>query len=359
MNEPDINVISPESAEQSLREAIDAPPVEATPVKDKSEPVSQQTATTETKDSPKQTTSDSKTDDTRAASENKEATPVKNEQQKVEKEETGKKKSDYAKDNERREKTWKSINERKVALDADEARIKSYEAKILAKENEIKLAEAQAKNRFTPDQYEKAATDKLSECEQLSKRADALDAEAEKHDEESEYGKAELARNKAKEIRDQVIGEKHSAKQLKLMADNLRNNPDPTIEQLQQKIEQTKKFYLLEAAKLWPDVAKKDSEFQKQMVVHLQAAEKQGIDINKAPALYYHIARLTAAEAAAARVPTLEKELQEKQARIKEFEKMYAPGGGKTAAQSQLQPVEKDFAKMSLPEQEAWLRRNQ
>ena len=346
----DIAEITPEAAEASLREALTSPAPEATKALEQSDTTPQQTAEPVKEGVEKQPES-SPTDTLATAAKKPAEATKKNETQ------TDAKKSDFAKNAERLDKTWKSVNERKVQLDATEAAIKQREAAIAAQEQRVKLAEAKAKNKFTPEQYETAATNKLQSASQVELQAKGLDKQAEELEAAGEYGKAELAKKQAQDLRDQAAGEKYSAKQLKEMAENLRKNPEPTLQQHQVTMEQHKRHYLLEAANVWPDVEKVGSEFQKKMAVHLQAAAQQGLDPNENPIVFYHVARLTAAEAAAARVPVLEKDLGAAQARVKELEKLTAPGGGQPATQTS-QSAPTDFSKMTLEQQEAWLRAN-
>lgn len=279
---------------------------------------------------------ESLTDDTRAAAEQKtaEATENKTETQtEVKTEAKADKKSEFARSGERLDKTWKAVNEAKAAQAATEATLKAREQAIAQREEQVNLQAAKAKQKFTPDQYDTAAANKLASVETLELQARGLDAKSKEHEDAGEYGKSEMAKQQAQDLLEQAAGEKYSAKQLKEMGEQLRKNPEPTLQQHQAKMEQHRRHYLLEAAKVWPDVAKDGSEFQKSMAGHLQAAAQQGLDANENPILFYHVARLTAAETTAARVPKLEKDLGAAQARVKELEKLTAPGGGSGATQ--------------------------
>jgi len=260
-------------------------------------------------------------------------------------------KSKFSNNTERLDKTWKAVNERKVQLDAREQQINQQVAALKLQEQKIQLEAAKAKQKFTPEQYEQAAQNKLNSITSFDLQAKGLDKQAEEFEANGEYGKAELARKQAQDMRDQINGERYSAKQLREMADNLRKNPDPTIAQHKATMEQHKRHYLLEAAKVWPDLAKEGSEFQKQMAGHLQAIAKQGIDPEENPVVFYHVARLTAAEAAAARVPDLVKKLGVAEAKVKELEALVAPGGGQGSVQRQSGKTD-----MSVEEEEAELR---
>ena len=347
-----MEAISPEAAEASLREALTAPAPEVMTATDKSESQSQQTATTDKVEGEKQP--DSLTTDTLATAD-KTKQPEATDKNKTETQPEAKGKSEFAKNAERLDKTWKAVNEQKSKLAEQDAQLKAREQAIAQREQKIQLDAVRAKSKFTPEQYEATATDRLNSAEQLVLQAKGLDKQAEEMEAAGEYGKAELAKQKAQDLREQAAGEKYSAKQLKSMAENLRKNPEPTLQQHQATMEQHKKHYLLEAAKVWPDVAKEGSEFQKQMAAHLQAASQSGLDANENPVLFYHVARLTAAETAAARVPGLEKELGAAKARVKELESLTAPSGGITVAhKSESAPA--DFSKLTLEQQEAQLR---
>ena len=247
----------------------------------------------------------------------------------------GKPKSKFAADKERLDKTWKSVNEQKTQLTAKEQALQQREQLLAQREQKAQVAEARAKNNFTPEQYLQAGQNKLQSAESLAIQADGLDRRAEQLEQAGNYADAAKLQAQAKAIREQSSGERVLAKQMQDMAEHLKKNPDPTIEQHKATLEQHKRHYLLEAAKRWPDVAVANSEFQKTMAAHLQAAAQQGLDPAENPAIFYHVARLTAAESAAARVPDLEKKLGAANARLKELEALTNPGGGQGSAQTQ------------------------
>jgi hypothetical protein len=341
--------ISAEQAEVDLRAAI-SPASESKPVETaKSEPKEQQAAQKEVAEvkQPNETQSG-----TPAAAEKAPVTTDKTETTKPE----AKKQSDFAKNQERLDKTWKSVNERKAQLDTTEATLKQREQALTIKEQKIALEAAKAKSKFTPEQYEAASAAKANSIRQLELQAKGLEAQASEFDDSGLAGKAELARQQAQDIREQAAGEKYSAKQLKEMAENLRKNPDPTLAQHQAQLAQHKQHYLIEAAKKWPDLAKEGSEFQKKMTENLQAAAQQGLIAEENPVMFYHVARLVAAESEAARVPELVQKLGVAEAKVKELEALTAVGGGKTVVQGQPEG-EKSFGQMTVDEQEASLRR--
>jgi hypothetical protein len=293
----------------------------------------------EEKSKPAGKTPDSKSTDTPAGAEPKPPTEpekkIETPPEKPKKDANGNVPSAFSKNAQRLEKNWKAVQERTTQLDASEAQLKQREQTIAQREQKAQLADARAKSKFTPEQYEQAASGKLKSAETLTLQADGLDRRAEQLEADGKYGEAELAKKQAQDLREQAAGVKYTARQMKEMAENLRKNPDPTIEQHKAAMEGQKKYYLVEAAKQWPDLAKDGSEFQKQMAGHLKAAADLGIDPNEFPSIFYHAARLTAAETAAARVPAMDKELGELRAKVKELELLTTPGGGQGSAQRQ------------------------
>lgn len=237
----------------------------------------------------------------------------------------------FAKDQDRREKTWKNINERKTALDRREGELKAREDYLARQEQTFKESQAKASNRYTPEQYEESSKGKVELAQNLELQADGLDKRADQLEEGDKFAEAEQMRAKARELREDAAFHKGAAKRLKEMAQHARENPDPTAEQVRQRNQQAVKDYTMEAAKAWPDMAKEGSPFQRKVVEHLQAARKAGLDVNDHPVLIYHAARLTAAEAAAASVPALTKELGELRAKVKELEAFATPAGGDSA----------------------------
>lgn len=313
------------------------PPVQSEAFVQSENAESQQTATME-KTIGEQQPKSSETD-TPATAENKPAEATEKDQKPEAKPEEKpadtKGKSKFAADKERLDKTWKSVNEQKTQLTAKEQALAAREQQIAQREQKASLAEAKARNKFTPEQYLQAGQNKLQSAESMAIQADGLDRRAEQLEQAGNYTEAAKLQAQAKSIRDQSTAERVLAKQMQDMAEHLKKNPDPTLEQHKATLENHKRHYLLEAAKAWPDVAVANSAFQKRMAEHLQAAAQQGLNPEENPSIFYHVARLTAAEAAAARVPDLEKKLGAATARVKELEALTSPGGGKGSAQTQ------------------------
>jgi uncharacterized protein (DUF3084 family) len=242
--------------------------------------------------------------------------------------------SAYAKSNDRLEKTWKAVNERKAQLDTTESSIKQREEALQRSEQSFNERQAAARAKgASPEQYEQASQQKETNAAGLVEQAEAWDAKAEKLDDDGNFKEAEKARSKAQEMREQAAEEKALGRLYKSNAENIRKNPDQSVQQLQAKREKELQYYTLEAAKKWPDVAKNGSDFQKAMLGHIQAAKQVGIDEVEFPAIRFFAARLTAAETSSANVSELTDKLNKAEARVKDLEKFTSPGGGTTAAQ--------------------------
>lgn len=233
--------------------------------------------------------------------------------------------SAFRKNAERLDKTWKSVNERKTQLD-------TREAELARRESEFQARVAKANTKFTPEQYESAAANKLAAAEQLSIQVGGLNARADKLEEAGDFDGAEKLRKQAKEIESDATAERVLAGRMKMQAKNLRENPDPTAEQLAKQRENALKHYTIEAAKVYPDLTVQGSQFQKDVSAALVEVAKAGLDPQEHPVLVYHAAQMVALRAAASRVPELEKSLASQTARVKELEKLVTPGGGKEAA---------------------------
>lgn len=335
--------ITPEQAEADLRAALAPQAASPAPGQAESAPPAGAAAATEG-----ETPNDS-TADTRAAAETQPPTEPKTETQGQTKPD-GKpdNRTEYAKNQERLDKTWKSVNARKAELEAKEAEIARREQELTAK-----AAKAQA--RYSPEDYEQASVRNQSQAEQLALQAKGLDAQAREFEEDGKYTEAESAKARANDLREQAAYARGVAKQLKEQAEHVRKNPDPTVEQLKAKTQAQLREYTLAAAKEWPDIVKDGSEFQKAVAKNIADARSKGLDENEFPVIRYYSARLAAMESAAARVPGLEKQLGAAAARVKELEALTAPGGGQGSIQNAQLP-ETDFAKLTVEQMEADLR---
>lgn len=238
----------------------------------------------------------------------------------------------FAKDKQRRDDSWKALNTEKDTHKKAVEQFQAERSNFQREQQTFQQKQAKASAKYTPEQYEQTASSKLQVSENLSLQADGLERRSEQLEDAGKLLEAKQAKQQAQEKREEALAEKGLARQLKSLADELRKNPDPTAEQVKQKQQADLKHYTLEAAKKWPDIAKEGSEFQKNVANHLQEAARQGMDPNEHPTLVYHAARLTAAESASARVPSMEKELGELRAKVKELEALTNPGGGTTAA---------------------------
>lgn len=243
----------------------------------------------------------------------------------------GKAKSDFAKSQQRKDDSWRELNAQKDAFKKEQQTLKDARDLFQREQEQFKVERAKQSNKFTPEQYEQAGQQKLGAANTYDNHAEGLEALAEKLEGDGKYPEAEAKKQQARQYRNAAIVERHEAGKMRECAQNMRQNPDPTIQQIQQRNQQSMRDYTLKAAEQWPDVAKEGSEFQKVMAGHLKEAAAQGIGPENFPVIMYHAARLTAAESAAARVPGMERELGTLRAKVKELETKTAPGGGNPA----------------------------
>ena len=270
---------------------------------------------------------DSKADEGTTEPVDKDKTPVKQE------EDQDKNKSAYKKNSERLDKTWKSVNEQKAALAKEKEQIETQKQQIELQRKEIEAQRTKVERKYSPEQYDGAATQKLNNSKQLELHADGLDRRADQAEEKGDYDAAEKLRKESSELRENALTEKGMAKQLALYAKQLRDNPEPSMEQLKAKKADELKHYTIEASKVFPDLMKDGSHFQKRTAEHLNAAAtKYGMDANEYPALMYFAAQMTHLEQQASQVPSMTKELTALRAKVKDYEKLNAPGGGSEAS---------------------------
>jgi hypothetical protein len=209
----------------------------------------------------------------------------------------------------RQAEAWKQINTEKEEVRTLRKQIEAEREAIKAERAAVETEKTKAAQpKYTPEQYETAA---------------------DKWEAEGKLDLAEAARKQAKELRD-----------------NPPKPPVTPVEQQEQFKAQQKEWWG-KAAIDFPDVAKKDSP-EAQALAALVKAEPA---IYNDPKGMYYAARLVCAEVAAARAPSLDKELGIANAKIKDLEKKLAiPGDG---AVSGAPHGEVPFEQKSEAEQEA------
>lgn len=344
--------INPEAAESALREAMTATGTNDSTNTGQPESQTQQAASPAKVEGAKP---DTQQTDTRSEADAKPSeTQETSKQTETQTEEKG---SAYKRSQDRLEKTWKAVNDRKVTLDTQESALKAREAQLAQREQQLTEKAAKADRKFSPEQYEQAAQTKINGLSQLEVQADGLQARAEKLEADGKYGEAERLKEQANALRAQATADKVLAQRMREYAQHLRQNPDPTAAQVQAKQQQALSHWTVEAAKAYPELAVKGSPFQVAVANALQDAAKSGLDVNEHPMLMFHAAKMVALQTAAERVPGLEKESAKLKNRVKELEGLTSPSGGQSAAQATTQP-KSDFANMTLDQQEAWLRKN-
>lgn len=275
--------------------------------------------------------SDSLTTDTPAAADPKTAEPTKTQTTKQ-----PDKSSAFAKDQQRRDTSWKAINAEKAALVEQQNQLKASQEAHQRQVDQHKLQQAKAQSQFTPDQIEARATERGNDAARALEQAEAWQARADKLEGEGKMKDAARAQMQADQLKEQAAESKAMAKALKARADQVRQAPpDKTLEQHKAKLDQQMRGYTLKAVEQWPEFGKNGSEFQKAVAAGLQEARSFGLEVNENPALIHYAARLVAGETAAARVPAMEKELGELRAKVKDLEGLTAPGGGSAAVQRQ------------------------
>lgn len=247
--------------------------------------------------------------------------------------------SKYQKSIERGFTNWKEFKEWETKTRSElDSKSKTHEQKERDLQLQVQKFEqqrAKTNAKVNPDQCDAWAATQLKEVENCELKAKGLEAEAEKLETDGNFKGAQAKREEAKGLNRRAAYLEGKAKEATDMAAHLRKNPDPTSQQIEAKQARELQHYTVEAAKQWPDLGVKGSEFQKQMVVHEQALQKQGFSVKEMPILRYHVARLVAAETAAARVPAMNKELGDLRAKVKELELLTSPGGGDSAVARQ------------------------
>lgn len=205
---------------------------------------------------------------------------------------TEKPQSRFAKDQARLQGTWKEVNAAKEEFAKAKAQFEAEQAK-LAKERQEFESERQkaAQPKHKPEDYETHANN--------------LDAQAETLTAQGRYDEAAEAKAMAK------IARKHAAE--------LRANPPPapaTPEQKTAEQQAKDKEWITKAGMEFPNSVKDGSPEK----AELETFAKQHPEVLQDPKLLYFAAERASLKTAAARVPTLEKELDGLRAKVKELE---------------------------------------
>ena len=216
------------------------------------------------------------------------------------------------------------INKRIQAFNADVARFQAEKAQASP----------------TPEKYE-AFADKQSAL------ADHKELEAVKAEEAGELDKAEALRDEAKFAR-------RDAQSAKASAEHLRKNPPVSLEKQKEQFTTHQREWVVKAVQDFPDYGKKGSDLQSGTAEVFKQITTAHPEAARMPGLVYYCVRIAAAEAAAARVPALEKELGELKPKLTELEALTNPTlpGGVPRKQAA-----KTFEKMDSDAQFAELRR--
>lgn len=214
--------------------------------------------------------------------------------------------SKFAKDAARRDTSWKAINAEKQAHAQAVAQFKAEQS---AWQRERELAEVSTE--VTPDKYTDYAA-------RMRMQSDHLKAEAQRLEQAGEYDAAEAKREEARDCEADI-------RKATKAAEELRKNPPPDKVARVAQIEAQKKEWTLKAATDFPELAKQGSALQQGVADGLRDLQANAPAMLRDPKSIYFVTKLVAAEAAAARVPAMEKELGQMQARVKELEALTSP----------------------------------
>ncbi len=191
--------------------------------------------------------------------------------------------SKFAKDYARRENSWKELNRQKDEFKVQQSEFRAERERVAMERQEWQRRRDQMDAKYSPEEY---------------------DAAAERWENDGEYKLAELARDRAKELRDSPTREQT----LKTQAED------------RQKAE---KEWYSKAAIDFPDTAKSGSEQNTKLKAFISSEP----GVLQDPKGMYYASRLVNAETTATRVPVLEKELGELRAKVKELESTSLPSG--------------------------------
>lgn len=252
-------------------------------------------------------------------------------------------KSKFAQEQERRDKSWKALNEQKETFKQEQDRLKAEreqfqrERELFQKERDEKALES----HIPAEKFEAAAKAKTLTAEQLEFQADKAE----------DSGDAD----KAKQLRKQAQRARVEAEQYQEAAEQAKKNPPANLEAVKAAREAQVKEWTLKAGIDFPEFAKANSEEGKMAAIFLANLQKTDPDIAKHPKAIYFAAQQASLAFQAARVPALNKviegqksKLSQMEARVKELEALTSPAGGGTVVR---QPAEKSFMEMSAQEQ--------
>ena len=215
--------------------------------------------------------------------------------------------SKFAKEQARRDTSWKALNAEKEAVTKER---QAFEAERNAWKAEREAAEAET--AVTPEKYEGYAS-------QMRQRVDHLKAEADRLDAAGKFDEAEAKREDARDAEADI-------RKATKAAEDLRKNPPANMVQRNERLQAEKKEWTLKAAQDFPDLAKDGSEFQKAVANNLTEMQQHAPGMLRDPRSIYFVTRMTAMETAAAGVPELKTKLSQTEARVKELESLTSPG---------------------------------
>lgn len=241
-------------------------------------------------------------------------------------------KSSYARSIERGFTNWKEFNEWKAG---ERARIEAEKAAIQA---ERQALQTQKPPEMTPDTYRTWAEQTEARSALLEKRATAAE-------DAGNFDQAEKLREEAAEL-------KIDARRAYRKAEELTANPPPTTQQQAAQVEATKREWYSKAQIDFPNAAKPGTPESEALTALL--TQNPDIAAPQNAEQMYWACRLVTGETAAARVPTLTKQVSDLTAKIKELEgKLAIPSDDTVHRQNGNVP----FAQMSQDDQFAQLER--
>ncbi len=258
--------------------------------------------------------------------------------------------SRYEKNRTRLEGGWQKLNEEKATTRATAEALKR-DRDILDRERAdfVRKQAAANKPKFAPEDYERHSLT-------LEGRAATLEREAKKLEEDGKFEAAEARKEEA-------IADKVNAKKAREYAGQLRANPpqaDPTEAQVNEKFKADQKQWWTKAAIDFPAAAKggtPEAEAIKGALTpgHPQFNPVAARFVEAYPEGLYYLTELVSAKSSAARVPTMETELGQLRAKVKELSEKLAPNI--EAAHGRTNAGTPEFSQMNEDQQFAELER--